>query len=104
MKRQLTVISFMTVLFSAAAPSWAFTSRQISVVPASAATVGVATASLSANVYNVNNTPAGSRIITWSASDPANTSWKMSDQMVKLDWNITDQTGGIQIYTNNKAP
>src|SRR4051794_15988842 len=102
MKRVISILSLIAAVVGAGATSsWAFTPGQKSVITAGTTTGGVRVSTFSLALVNAANPALGAGSIAWSGVDPAITSWKLADSLVRLNYNVTDVGGGIQIYTDN---
>ena len=89
-------------LVASAAPSWAVQSVSITTLTAQTTTGGVKSAAFSLVIRNVNTPLTGSVAnVNWTGVDPLSTSWKLADQLLVINSTVTDNGGGIKIYTDN---
>lgn len=101
MKKQLAISSLAAaVAILGASSAHAFQSQQKQALTAQATTGGTLSSNFTATLLNTNNTAAGTTI-NWTGALPGG-GWKIADQMIRLNWNVTDAGGGIQVYTDNK--
>ena len=91
-------------IVASAAPSWAFKSVQITTITAQATTGGARTAAFTLAIRNTG-APLGANqsAVNWSGVDPLSTTWKLADQLLVINSTVTDNGGGIKIYTDNTA-
>lgn len=95
-----TVLSVLSTL--AAVPSWAaFATVSKATVTASAVLSGAGQVAMSVSVRNISNNAVAASVAWTGVTLP--TAWKLADQYLLLNSTITAATGGIQIYSNNKA-
>jgi len=101
MKRQKLALTGLVVSLAVlnASSARAFQSTQTQQITAQATTGGTLSSNFTATLMNVNNT-AGPTTVAWTGALPGS-SWKIADQMVRLQWSVTDAGGGIQVYTDN---
>jgi hypothetical protein len=88
-------------LLSASASWAAFSSVSKSTVNASAVLAGAGSVNMSVALKNVSNNAVAASIGWTGVTLP--TSWKTAAQYIELVSTITAATGGVQIYTDNKA-
>ncbi len=102
MKKQLVAFSLVVAAVClVSAPSWAFTSKKIQAVNASASVGGVKDATFTLVLRNLSDT-ADAASIAFSGVTAGSTGWKVADNLIKLTWSVTDFAGGIQLYTDSE--
>jgi hypothetical protein len=106
MKKYLAgMIVAAAAIVASATPSWAFQSTKITTMTATVTTGGSKSATFVSNIRLANN-PFGANqaTIVWPAGiDPLTQSWVMSDSLVIINSTVTDNNGGIRIYSDNTA-
>lgn len=104
MKKYIAVLMFAAASLTAASSSWAFQSIRVTTVTATVTTGGARVADFSLAIRSVSN-PFGGNLgaITWSGVDPLSTQWKVADSLLVINSTVTDNNGGIKIYTDNTS-
>lgn len=103
MKKQIAVMLFaVSATLISAAPTWAFVPTKITTVTATVTTGGTKVADYTLAIRNIGN-PFGANqaALTWSGVNPLSTSWKVADRLLVINSTVTDNNGGIKIYTHN---
>lgn len=108
MKRQSVIVITMAVMaLLSAQQAWSFTSTQKDPpITARVTTGGTFAASFLLDIRSASNPLGGSAAtqIGWSNVSGGVTGWKIADQVLRLrNIVVTDNMGGIQIYTDNRA-
>src|SRR3954471_17998007 len=103
MKKVIRSLVLIATFSLAAIQSWAaFAGGTKLTATASAGFTGAGSVSISITIKNMSNQQVASpQTITWSGGVPA--TWRIASQYIQLDSTITADSGGIQIYTDNKA-
>lgn len=103
MRRFMTVVYAVTMLAALSASSFAFTTRGTNTVTAGTVLSSAGSVSVSIQLKNtLDNSTTG-----WIWWNPASvtvgsTQWLAANAYVVIHSTITDSTGGIQIYTDNR--
>lgn len=101
MNRLMAAALFAGAAFTATSV-WAFTSKGTLTTTASVQFTGAGTVAMSNEIRRVDNNAVATNIAWEGVTLPM--SWKMAATYVLLRSTVTDSTGGIQIYTDNKNP
>jgi len=104
MRRIVPVLLAMVMLAGLKEYAFAtFGSVSKSTVTASVSFSGAGVVSVSIDLRNLDNSTTG--LMTWNTSSitPGSTLWQSATAYILLHSTITAATGGIQIYTDNKA-
>lgn len=103
MKTRIAVLALIAAALGVAVPSWAFQSSGVSTVTAGAFVGGQKMAAFTLAIRDAADPFGANRSsITWSNVSAGN-SWTIADQLIVLNSTVTDDNGGIQIYTDNTA-
>jgi hypothetical protein len=106
MKRLLALLSVVIATISIGVPAaQAFTSVKVGVVTASATVGGTPIADFTLTLRDVTTPISGPTRtqLNWSGVTASATGWKIADQLIVLNSTVTDRSGGVQIYTDNKS-
>jgi len=106
MKKQLiAALVLVAAAIGATTPSWAFQSVQKTTVTAGTFVGGARVARFTLNIRDISNQLVNLPItssITWSGVQSGQ-GWTMASRLLVLNSTVTDNNGGIQIYTENTA-
>ncbi len=103
-KHGIAAVALAAIVVALASPAMAFQSVSITTVTAKVTTGGQKVAQFTLAIRDVT-APFGASTdtIRWSGVDPLTTVWKRADQLLVINSTVTDQNGGIKIYTDNTA-
>jgi len=100
-KKIALITAAAAILLLGSTRSWAVWRPQaISTVTATVTTGGTPSASFTLALKDVVNPATVRPNVSWAGALP-NSTWKIADTMLEIQWSVTDVNGGIQIYTDN---